>query len=162
MTTHAYKATVTWTGDLGRGTSGYKDYSRDHEITVEGKPPLAGSSDASFRGDANRWNPEDTLLGSISSCHMLWFLHLASEAGWVVHDYVDHAEAVMQMNPDGSGQFTSATLHPEVTISSGDAALSESLHHKAHEMCFIARSLNFQVTCNPKVTTTASQKPLKN
>ena len=151
MKTHAYRATVTWTGDQGQGTSGYSAYSRDHTIDVAGKPPLAGSSDPSFRGDASRWNPEDALLGSISACHMLWFLHLASEAGWIVHGYVDHAEATMQMNADGSGQFIQATLRPEVRISAGDPSLSDSLHHKAHAMCFIARSLNFPVTCEATV-----------
>ena len=78
---------------------------------------------------------------------MLWFLHLASSAGWVVRSYVDHAEAVMEMNEDGSGQFTSATLHPVVMISAGDLSLEADLHHKAHQMCFIARSLNFEVAC---------------
>lgn len=78
---------------------------------------------------------------------MPWFLHLASCAGWVVRNYVDHAEAVMEMNEDGSGQFTSATLHPVVTISARDLSLEADLHHKAHQMCFIERSLNFKVGC---------------
>ena len=153
MDRHIYNATITWTGDLGQGTKGYSSYGRNHEIAVEGKPTLSGSADAAFRGDPGRWNPEDSLLGSISSCHMLWFLHLASEAGWVVHSYIDRATAEMQMNPDGSGQFVSALLRPQVGISAGDEALSDRLHHKAHEMCFIARSLNFPITCEATVTT---------
>ena len=92
------------------------------------------------------------LLSAISTCHLLWFLHLASDAGWVVEGYIDRAEAVMTMNANGSGQFTSATLRPDVTISSGDSALSGALHHKAHEMCFIARSLNFEIGCEATVT----------
>ena len=152
MDRHIYNATITWTGDLGQGTTGYTSYGRNHEISVEGKPTLAGSADAAFRGDPGRWNPEDSLLGSISSCHMLWFLHLASEAGWVVHSYIDRATAEMQMNPDGSGQFVSALLRPEVGISAGDESLSDRLHHKAHEMCFIARSLNFPIACEATVT----------
>ncbi len=151
MKRHAYSATITWTGDLGQGTANYKAYSRDHEIEVEGKPTLAGSADAAFRGDAGRWNPEDSLLGSISACHMLWFLHLASDAGWLVRSYVDKATAEMQMNPDGSGQFVSALLRPEVEISVGDESLLDSLHHRAHEMCFIARSLNFDIECKASV-----------
>lgn len=153
MKSHAYHTTLEWTGDLGEGTADYRSYSRNHEISVQGKPTLEGSADPAFRGDKDRWNPEDSLLSSISACHMLWFLHLASEAGWVVRSYVDKAEAEMQMNPDGSGQFVGATLHPEVTISAGDPSLSDSLHHKAHEMCFIARSLNFEVACEGSVAT---------
>ena len=145
MKRHAYSATITWTGELGQGTAGYKAYSRNHQIEVEGKPTLSGSADAAFRGDASRWNPEDLLLGSISSCHMLWFLHLASEAGWVVRRYVDSAIAEMEMNPDGSGQFVSALLRPKIEISAGDVSLLDDLHHRAHEMCFIARSLNFEI-----------------
>lgn len=155
MTAHEYTTTVTWTGDTGRGTADYSAYSRDHRIDIAGKPPMSASSDAAFRGDPGRWTPEDCLLASISSCHMLWFLHLASEAGWVVHSYVDRATATMRVNPDGSGQFTKATLHPEVTISAGDPDLSDRLHDKAHKMCFISRSLNFPVTCTAKIGVSA-------
>ena len=91
------------------------------------------------------------LVGSISACHMLWFLHLASEAGWVVESYEDEAEATMAMNPDGSGQFSGATLRPHVTISAGDASKLDALHHAAREKCFIARSLNFETECRPSI-----------
>jgi len=148
---HRYAATVRWTGNRGQGTADYRAYDRTHEIEIAGKPMISGSADAAFRGDGDRWNPEDMLLSSISTCHMLWFLHLASDAGWVVETYEDKAEAVMDMNPDGSGQFTSAVLHPAVTISAGDPGLSADLHHKAHGMCFIARSLNFEVGCEGTV-----------
>ena len=149
--THTYTATITWTGNRGEGTANYRAYAREHQIAIDGKPTIPGSADAAFLGDATRWNPEDMLLSSISTCHMLWFLHLASDAGWVVESYEDHANAEMRMNPDGSGQFSSATLHPVVTLSAGDPALSDDLHHKAHAMCFIARSLNFDVTCEATV-----------
>ncbi len=149
--THSYTVNVRWTGNRGEGTAGYTAYDRTHEIEIVGKPVIRGSADTAFRGDADCWNPEDMLLSSISTCHMLWFLHLASEAGWVVQSYQDRAEAVMQMNPDGSGQFASATLRPAVTISAGDPSQLDHLHHKAHEMCFIARSLNFEVGCEASV-----------
>lgn len=149
--THSYVATVRWTGNRGEGTAGYTAYDRTHDIEIPGKPVIAGSADVTFRGNADRWNPEDMLLSSISTCHMLWFLHLASDAGWVVETYEDRCTAVMQMNPDGSGQFTAATLNPAVTVSAGDIGLSDQLHHKAHEMCFIARSLNFEVGCEATV-----------
>ena len=148
---HSYAATVRWTGNRGQGTASYAGYDRTHEIEIDGKPVILGSADAAFRGDADRWNPEDMLLSAISTCHMLWFLHLASEAGWVVERYADHATGQMEMNPDGSGQFTSATLHPVVAISGGDPERLDSLHHRAHEMCFIARSLNFEVGCEGRI-----------
>ena len=150
--THSYHATVTWTGNRGQGTASYRAYGREHEIAIDGKPTIPGSADAAFLGDAGRWNPEDMLISAISTCHMLWFLHLASDAGWVVERYRDRVEGTMEMNPDGSGQFTSATLHPDVTISAGDPALSDDLHHRAHGMCFIARSLNFGIGCRASVT----------
>ena len=150
---HSYQTTVTWTGNRGEGTANYRAYGRTHDIAIDGKPVLAGSADAMFLGDADRWNPEDMLISSISTCHMLWFLHLASDAGWVVETYVDRAVATMQMNPDGSGQFASATLRPHVTISKGDTAGLEHLHHAAHEKCFIARSLNFPIACEGSVET---------
>jgi len=149
---HRYHATVRWTGNLGAGTARYDGYSRDHVIELAGKPPLPGSSDAAFRGDPGRTNPEEMLLAAISACHMLWFLHIASTLGLVVERYRDEAEAVMEMNRDGSGQFTSAVLRPHVALSAGDPALVDQAHHKAHAMCFIARSLNFEVRCEGTVS----------
>jgi len=148
---HTYTASVRWTGNRGEGTANYRAYGRGHDITAPGKPPVPGSADPAFRGDADRWNPEDTLVGAISACHMLWFLHLASGAGWVVESYADTAEGVMETNADGSGQFVRAVLRPHVAISAGDPALNDDLHHRAHEMCFIARSLNFPVRCEGTV-----------
>jgi organic hydroperoxide reductase OsmC/OhrA len=79
--THRYAVTTTWTGDRGTGTSGYRDYDRDHESVADGRPPLPGSSDPAFRGDPARWNPELLLVAALSQCHMLWYLHLCAEAG---------------------------------------------------------------------------------
>src|SRR5690606_36990043 len=115
-------------------------YSRDYDVIIEGRPTLAGSSDEAFRGDASRHNPEDLLLAAISACHMLWYLHLCAVAGIVVTAYEDQAEAEMAMNADGSGQFTSATLRPVVTIASSEVELAKALHHEANQKCFIARS----------------------
>ena len=149
--THGYRATIRWTGNQGSGTARYDGYCRDHVIELDGKPPIAGSADPAFLGDSGRTNPEEMLLASISTCHMLWFLHIASTRGLVVESYEDNAEAVMAMNADGSGQFASATLRPHVTLSVGDPALAGDAHHTAHQMCFIARSLNFKVHCQGTV-----------
>jgi organic hydroperoxide reductase OsmC/OhrA len=141
---------VTWTGNLGLGTSGYRDYARSHEIAAAGKPAILGSSDPQFRGDARRWNPEELLVASISACHKLWYLHLAAEAGIVVTDYVDAAEGTMEETADGGGRFTAVTLRPHVTLArGGDRARAAALHETAHAKCFIAASVNFPVRCEP-------------
>jgi len=150
MSDHFYKATVTWRGNQGTGTSAYRAYSRNHEITVEGKPTIPASSDPHFRGDKERYNPEEMLVASISSCHMLWYLHLCSEAGVVVVNYIDNATGIMAETADGSGRFTEITLHPAITVS--DPSMidkANSLHHKANQLCFIANSVNFPILHQP-------------
>ena len=147
---HQYKAQTRWVGNRGTGTSDYKAYDRNHDISIEGKPVLTCSSDPSFRGDASRHNPEDLLVASISGCHMLWYLHLCATNGVVVIEYNDHATGTMEENKDGSGQFTEVILNPKVTVR--EASMIEKankLHHDAHKMCFIARSVNFPVKHNP-------------
>jgi organic hydroperoxide reductase OsmC/OhrA len=145
--THRYEVTVRWTGNLGTGTSGYRAYGRNHEIEVAGKTaPIAASSDPMFRGDASRYNPEELLVAAASGCHMLSYLHLCADAGIVVTDYADPATGTLQLNPDGSGQFTDIVLRPRVTITDpARIAEADALHGRAHELCFIARSLNFPV-----------------
>jgi len=148
---HAYTTRTEWTGNLGVGTVDYRAYSRDHRITATGKPDLLGSSDPAFRGEASRWNPEDLLLASLSSCHMLWYLHLCAQAEIVVLTYCDDAAATMTEDARG-GHFTAATLRPTATIADGgDAAQATALHREAHRMCFIANSVNFPVAIEPTV-----------
>ena len=147
---HCYTVTVTWTGNKGTGTSGYRDYLRSYEISAAGKPNIAGSSDAAFRGDRACWSPEDLLVASLSSCHELWYLHLCAEAGVVVEAYVDEAAGVMEETADGGGQFVEVVLRPRVRLAPGsDRDKAQSLHHEAHAKCFIARSVNFPVKCEP-------------
>jgi len=114
--THTYRVTTTWTGNTGQGTAAYRAYSRNHTHTASGKPDLPGSSDPAFLGDPTRWNPEDLLLASLSVCHKLWYLALCAQADITVLSYQDHAEATMQEEPNGAGQFTNATLSPRITI----------------------------------------------
>ncbi len=150
---HRYSSTITWTGNTGEGTGGYKKYSRDHELSVPGKSVVALSSDPTFRGDVHRMNPEELLIASISSCHMLWYLHLCSENGIVVQRYVDHAEGIMEESMDGAGAFVAATLYPEIRIQSRDNLhLAKELHHEAHGKCFIANSVNFPVKIEAKIS----------
>jgi organic hydroperoxide reductase OsmC/OhrA len=150
--THEYTAEVRWTGNRGTGTSGYRDYDRAHDVSAEGKPAIAGSSDPAFRGDRARWNPEELLVAALAQCHMLWFLHLAAVSGVVVTDYVDRPEGTMLEQDDGAGQFTRVVLKPEVTVTG--AAMrehSQHLHEQAHANCYVARSVNFPVVHEPTV-----------
>ncbi|MFF1251508.1 OsmC family protein [Pseudarthrobacter sp. NPDC058329] len=143
---HRYALTVQWTGNLGEGTSSYRGYSRDHDIVVPGLPVLRGSADPTFHGDRERYNPEQLLLAALAQCHMLSFLHVAVKHGVVVTDYRDEATGLMRLNRDGSGQFESVTLRPQVTVADGQhVALAAELHHEANQVCFIARSVNFPV-----------------
>lgn len=148
---HEYSVTVTWTGNNGTGTTGYKDYSRAFELEAEGKHGIAGSSDPAFRGDDGRWNPEQLLIGALSSCHKLWVLHLAAVAGVVITSYIDHAEGTMRTTPGAdTGRFEQVTLRPQVTITAAsDAGKLTALHADAHRRCFIANSVNFPVHCEP-------------
>jgi organic hydroperoxide reductase OsmC/OhrA len=149
---HTYRCEIEWTGNDGQGTKTYTCYRRDHTIRVEGKPPIPASSDPGFRGDKTRYNPEELLVASLSSCHMLWYLHLCAVNKITVLEYRDAAEGLMRENPDGSGEFISVTLKPQVRIAeAGRESHAASLHHKAHSLCFTARSVNFPVEVSPVV-----------
>ncbi|WP_256005908.1 OsmC family protein [Pedobacter deserti] len=149
---HQYQATVEWTGNLGSGTFNYTSYKRDHLIQAPGRPAIECSSDSAFRGDAKRYNPEELLLSSVSSCHMLWYLHLCAEAGIIVLEYRDEASGLMLENSDGSGAFKEIVLKPKVKVANADMlGKAEELHKKANEFCFIARSLNFPVRHEPEI-----------
>ena len=149
---HSYSTRTEWIGNLGEGTTSYHAYSRDHLISAAGRPPLSGSSDPAFRGDASRWNPEDLLVSSLSSCHMLWYLHLCAQAKITVLAYHDNAVGTMAEDAGGGGRFTQVILRPVATLAAGsDAELATALHEEAHRLCFIANSVNFPVLIEPVV-----------
>ena len=154
MATHTYRLDTRWTGNLGTGTSSYTKYSRNFELGSPAKAaPIAASSDPHFRGDASRYNPEELLVGAISSCHMLWVLHLCADAGIVVTDYSDEAFGEMVDHPDGSGEFTRVVLRPRMAITDiSRAGEARAIHHRAHDLCFLARSMNFPVEHEPEIT----------
>ncbi|MFE2755944.1 OsmC family protein [Actinosynnema sp. NPDC059335] len=153
MTTeHGYRVAVRWTGNTGVGTANYRGYGRDHDVTAQGKPTLRASADPAFRGTPDRWNPEELLVASLSQCHMLTYLSLCARAGVVVLDYADEASGVMREEPGNTGRFAEVVLRPEVTVA--DASMvgrAEQLHGRAHEDCFIARSVAFPVRHVPSV-----------
>lgn len=145
---HEYEVQVAWTGDLGQGTSDYRSYARDHEIMVAGHPPIVGSSDPAYLGDRSRYNPEELLVASLAACHMLWYLHLCADAGVVVTGYRDDARGTL-----AGGRFLEAVLRPKVELATGsDLQAAADLHGEAHRQCFIARSVNFPVRCEPLAT----------
>ncbi|HJQ31268.1 MAG TPA: OsmC family protein [Pyrinomonadaceae bacterium] len=149
---HHFKVSVRWTGNTGEGTSAYTAYQRAHEIKAEGKPVILASSEPVYRGDAARYNPEELLMASLSGCHMLWYLHLCADAGVVVTAYEDQPEGTMRITDDGGGHFTEVVLKPSVTIKEGsDPGLARSLHERAHRLCFIASSVNFDVRNEPTI-----------
>lgn len=146
MKTHHYKTKIEWTGNKGAGTFDYRSYSRSHTIVIDGKQDILASSDSAFQGNASKHNPEDLFVSSIAACHMLWYLHLCSDAGVIIMSYEDEAEGTMLMDKKGSGKFSKIVLRPSISISpESDKKLAESLHNKAHEMCFLANSCNFSI-----------------
>lgn len=150
MPEHEYQLTIRWTGNTGSGTFNPGTYKRDHKITADSKSPIMGSSDPKFRGDKSKYNPEELLVASVASCHMLWYLDLCTRENIIVVDYVDHPEGVLIENGDKGGAFKEVWLRPVVTVSDKkmiDKALS--LHIRARELCFIANSLNFPVHHDP-------------
>ncbi|WP_431709474.1 OsmC family protein [Glutamicibacter uratoxydans] len=150
LSRHNYQISMRWTGNRGEGTRSYRGYGREHILSAEGLPDIAGTADPTFHGDAERWNPEQLLLAALSQCHMLSYLHLAVKHGLVVTSYTDQAHGTLKLNYDGSGQFTEATLQPAVgLLEESQRELADALHVQANKVCFIARSVNFTVHHKP-------------
>ncbi len=146
---HFYKTNVEWTGNRGEGTTHYKSYDRSHRISVANKPVIESSSDTAFMGDASKYNPEELLLSALSSCHMLWFLHLCSDHGIIVVDYTDEATGIM-IESNSGGHFTEVILHPVVKITDKtNIEKANAFHDEANKKCFIANSCNFPVKHEP-------------
>lgn len=145
--TAAFTSEIVWTGNRGAGTRHYRGYDRTWDIAVPGKAVVHCSNDPALGGDPAKMNPEDLLLSALAACHMLWFLHLASDAGIVVTGYRDRPLGRGESLPSGAGRFLSAELRPEITLARGsDAAAADALHARIHAVCFIARSVNFPVS----------------
>ena len=150
MKGHQFKVNVTWTGNKGEGTKDYKSYSRDHVITIEGKQVIQGSSDPVYRGDGSKHNPEDMFLSAVSTCHMLWYLHICADHGIVVTSYRDDAVCMLDDNHPEGGRFTEITLHPHVVITDEKMInKANELHELANSKCFIANTLNIPVRHQP-------------
>ena len=156
MKEHKYAVSVRWSGNRGTGTSGYRDYGRDHLISAAGKPTIEGSADRVFFGDPERWNPEELLVAALSQCHMLSFLHVAADAGVIVISYSDEATGTLTLNGAGGGAMSEVTLRPAIEVVAGHTADIDALHHTAQGLCFIANSINFPVHHEPVTSVVAS------
>lgn len=153
MKNHQYKSKIIWTGNTGESTKNYRSYQRSYSISVDGKADILGSSDPAFLGNPELHNPEDLLLASVSSCHLLWYLHLCSVNKILVLQYEDFAEGTMIENENGSGKFTGIVLKPKIVVAEKKMIKKAAeLHQKANEYCFIANSLNFEVKHQPEIT----------
>ncbi|WP_194954954.1 OsmC family protein [Sphingopyxis solisilvae] len=144
---HEYTSEIVWTGNRGEGTKGYRSYDRTWDLAAPGKAVVHCSNDPLLGGDPTLYNPEDMLLSALSACHMLWYLHLAANAGIVVHSYRDQPVGLGETERSGAGRFLEATLRPAIELAAGsDVARADALHHEIHQYCFIARSVAFPVT----------------
>jgi organic hydroperoxide reductase OsmC/OhrA len=147
---HNYKITTEWTGNKGDGNKNVRTYDRSHTVSIQGKPELFLTTDNAAVGDKSKLNPEDLLVSAISSCHMLSYLYACAMEGIVITSYIDHATGIMIENSSGGGNFKEVTLNPICYVADESmVAKAIELHHKAHEICYIANSVNFEVMCNP-------------
>ncbi|MEM7215161.1 MAG: OsmC family protein [Pseudomonadota bacterium] len=143
---HDFPSQIVWTGNRGAGTSAYRAYDRTWNMTVPGKEVVHCSNDPLLGGDPTKYNPEDLLITALASCHMLWYLHLCSEAGITVTAYQDSPVGIGESEPSGKGRFLEAVLKPRITVThDSDANKAVSIHDEIHNYCFIARSVNFPV-----------------
>ena len=143
---HLFKVALNWMKKDNISSSSTRIYTKSHHISIEGKPDLEVSAAKAFKGDPNLYNPEDLLLSSLTSCHMMSYLYCCMQYKIEVISYQDHSEATLQVNPDGSGKIVKVDLFPDIIISdSSQIELALSLHKKANELCFIANSCNFPV-----------------
>ena len=148
---HHYATRTVWRAGAQGPTRKDLAYSRDHVISAEGKPSMAGSADPAFGGNPDHYDPETMLVAALSSCHMLWYLHLCAVKGVEVHAYEDQPRGTMVETPR-NGRFTEVVLQPTITIApESDRDLALKLHERAHAECYIANSVNFPVRCEPSI-----------
>ena len=146
-----FTSRIEWTGNRGKGTSAYNAYDRTWNVCTPGQVVVEASNDPRLGGNPSKPNPEDMLLSALAACHMLWFLHLASDKGLTVHAYSDTPIGEAESEPSGKGRFTRAILRPEITLEAGDdTEIANAIHHLIGDVCFIARSVNFPVLHEPR------------
>ena len=143
---HLFKAKLNWLTTPKQT----KQFIKNHTITIEGKAVLNVSAAKAFKGDPSKYNPEDLLLSSLVSCHMMSYLYVCAQNGLEVVSYTDNAEATLEVQENGSGRFVEVRLYPKVGILQKDKIeLANRLHTKANELCFIANSCSFKIVHQP-------------
>jgi organic hydroperoxide reductase OsmC/OhrA len=150
---NTYTATIRWNrGDATAEAFTKGQYSRAHEWAFDGGAVVAASPSPHIVpapwNDPDGVDPEEAFVASLSSCHMLFFLDFARRAGFVIDNYVDEAEGVLEKRDDGKMWMSRVTLWPHVTWGGDkqpDGAAIADLHHRAHEACFIANSVTTEV-----------------
>ncbi|GAB5559707.1 MAG: OsmC family protein [Synoicihabitans sp.] len=154
----SHSAQLSW--HLGDGDFSANRYSRAHQWTFDGGLTVPGSPSPSVVpspwSDPAAVDPEEAFVASISSCHLLWFLHLARVKGYVVTAYEDNAVGHLAKNENGKPAVARVELRPEVTFTAAkvpDQAAHDALHHAAHEACFIANSVKTEIVCAPTAVT---------
>ncbi|RTY94534.1 osmotically inducible protein OsmC [Flavobacterium sp. GSP27] len=143
---HVFKAKLDWLFSKKEAAT----YTKSHTITIDGKAVLNVSAAKAFKGDPVLYNPEDLLLSSVVSCHMMSYLYVCKQKGIDVITYTDEAEATLEISDDGSGRFIVIKLNPKVRITNKEKVEEAlSLHKKANKLCFIANSCNFPIVHFP-------------
>ena len=149
-----YTAAITW----DRNGASFTDnrYSRAHRWSFDGGVEVPASASPQIvplpHSVAEAVDPEEAFVASLASCHLLWFLSIAAERGFLVESYRDQASGVLAKNGDGKLAMTEVTLRPRVAFAGERRPSSEeraALHHEAHEKCFIANSVRTKVRCEP-------------
>lgn len=143
---HLFKAKLNWDSISKEVTKDSKSYAKTHQIVIDGKAILNVSAAKAFKGDPGLYNPEDLLLSSVVSCHMMSYLYVCSQNNITVVSYQDEAEATLEVLENGSGRFIEIRLNPKIIIKEKEKIEEAiSLHTKANELCFIANSCNFPI-----------------
>jgi organic hydroperoxide reductase OsmC/OhrA len=148
----AHHATVVWTRTSPDFT--YDTYNRAHEVRFkDGAIVLPSSSAPAFKGDAERVDPEEAFVASLSSCHMLTFLAICARKRLTLESYEDDAVGLLEKAENGRLWMAHVTLKPRARFAAGteiDATRLAEIHHNSHEQCFIANSVRTDVTVLPQ------------
>jgi organic hydroperoxide reductase OsmC/OhrA len=156
--THHFESHLVWIGAEQGGTTSYEAYSRRFRVDIAGKPPIVGSAAPPFLGESDLHNPEDLLVAALSACHFLSYAALCARSGIRVLAYEDHATGRMGQ-VDRVTRFTEVVLHPSVVVAPGsDVDKAMMLHARAHSICFIANSVNFDVKNEPTIVVEGGQE----
>lgn len=143
---HIFKAKLDWIFSTKEEETIIKTYSKSHTIVIDNKAVLNVSAAKAFKGDPTLYNPEDLLLSSVVSCHMMSYLYVCEQNEIEIVSYSDQAEATLEVLADGSGRFVGIKLNPKVIIRDKDKIVEAlNLHNKANQLCFIANSCNFPI-----------------